>query len=276
MMVRYPAVAGKFYPSDEETLTSFITNMFSKVSERIPFDHLVGVVSPHAGYPYSGLTQAHTFFHLREDISRVIILGPSHYYPIDYLAVYPGGSWVTPLGKVEIDEEFAQKLTTNSKVFKPDTEPHTPEHSLEVLVPWLQVKLKKFKMLPILVGQLDSIELKTAGIHLAQLLKDINDYIVVASSDLYHGYSYQEGISMDNRTIEIIISGDHDRLLQEIIDGRAMACGAHPVALLLKVMNELGFKKSKLIHYTNSLDVMGTKSGYFVGYASIGFWKDES
>ncbi len=275
-MTRFPAVAGTFYPADKETLITTINGMFHNVTKKEALDELIGLVSPHAGYPYAGQTQAHGFYHLRENTSRVILLGPSHYYPIDYIAVYPEGSWQTPLGEVKIDESLAEVLLNESKYFKPDVEPHTPEHSLEVIVPWLQVKLKEFKILPMLVGQLDISELEEAGEHLAQLLHKIDDYIIVASSDLYHGYSYQEGINMDNRTIEQIISGDYRRFMEDMRTGRIMACGAYAVALLMVVMNKLGIKKSKLIHYTNSLDVTGLKSGYFVGYASIGFWKNGS
>lgn len=275
-MVRYPAVAGKFYPADRGTLISTINNMFLNVPKKEITEELIGLISPHAGYPYAGQTQAYAFYHLRENTSRVILLGPSHYYPINYIALYPEGKWLTPLGEVDVEYELAKSLSDRLKIFSPDIEPHDPEHSLEVLIPWLQVKLKDFKILPMLVGQLGIPDLEEAGKHLAQILNGINNYIIVASSDLYHGYSYHNGIRMDNRTIEQIISCDYIRFFEDIRVGRAMACGAYAVALLMVVMKELGIKKSKLIHYTNSLDVTGTKSGYFVGYASIGFWKNGS
>jgi len=270
-MRRLPAVAGTFYPSDPEDLLQTIQQLFNSTNPQLRLD-LVAVIAPHAGYPYAGQPQAVAIGSLPQEIERVVLLGPSHYFPLNDLAVYPTGTWVTPLGEVQVAEDLAEELLSQESLFRSGVPFHEPEHSLEVLVPWLQVRLPSFQILPILVGSLAIPDYERAGESLASVLRRLDrPWAIVTSSDLYHGYSYDEGRRMDERTLNQILEMDPTALLHAHQRGEIMACGIHPIALLLATLKSLGVEQGELLDYTNSLDVLGTRTGYFVGYAAVGF-----
>ncbi len=272
-MRRTPAVAGTFYPADPEELLRTIQHLFNSTSPS-PRSDLVAVISPHAGYPYAGRPQAVAIGSLPKETELVILLGPSHYFPLRHLAVDLREEWRTPLGDVEIDQEWGRALLEGSEDFVEGAEYHDPEHSLEVLVPWLQVHLSEFQIVPILVGALERNAFRRAGESLAQrLLQESRPWVLVTSSDLYHGYSYEEGREMDQKTLEVILQRDMSTLLEDHHRGTIMACGIHPIALLLATLETLGIQQGEVLEYTNSLDVLGTRVGYFVGYAAVGFFR---
>ncbi len=279
-MIRKPVVSGSFYPGDSLRLSSTIGQYLSHADVEVEGE-IFGVVSPHAGYIYSGQTAAFAYKTLKnKDKKLVILLGPSHRYFVKGFSVYDTGEWETPLGKVKIDKGFASKLESHSKLIVSEPEAHAQEHSLEVQVPFLQKVLEDFKIVPI-VFNTDQLSLlsELAGA-LSEELKNRQDWVIVASTDLYHGYNYSDAKAVTDRVNKYILSLDYaglleyDREMRE--SGACAACGCSAVAVLMQVMKNLSVAEVKLLENTNSGDVTGDKSGYVVGYGAWVFSRNEA
>jgi len=271
-MVRKPFVAGSFYVADSSDLSSMIDQFLNNADVKVE-DEIYGVVSPHAGYVYSGQTAAFAFGALKNKNKKlVILLGPSHRYYVKDFSVYDQGKWQTPLGTVSIDEDFAEKLKSYSDLIENEPEAHLREHSLEVQIPFLQKILEDFKIVPIVFNTDRIPELSVLTDALYEELKDRNDWVIIVSSDLYHGYDYNEAKTVTDRVDEYINNFDYEGLLRYDREMRAAgacaACGCSGIAVLLEVMEKMGVKKVSLLKRTNSGDVTGEKSGYIVGYGS--------
>ncbi len=264
-MLRRPAHAGTFYPAEPGYLEAIVREF---LEEGEPVPGTVAVLSPHAGYPFSGKIAgiAHRALAWRE-IKRVVILGVPHYVPVQGVAVWPEGIWQTPLGELLVDSDAAAQLLAQPG-FEVNYDAHVPEHSVEVQLPFVQVLFPEVKILPAIVGPMDAVGLELA----AQALLGILDEgtAVVVSSDLYHGYSYEECKRRDRRTLEHILSLDPDRVAQALASGELEACGAWGILLWAKTFEKLG-GEAELLAYTNSAEVTGNFSGYVVGYGAVAF-----
>ncbi|MEO0292776.1 MAG: AmmeMemoRadiSam system protein B [candidate division WOR-3 bacterium] len=279
-MVRKPVFAGSFYPRDSSLLSGTIDQYLNQAEVKVE-EEIFGLVSPHAGYDYSGLVAAFGYKALKgKNKKLVILLGPSHRYYVKGFSVYGGGKWETPLGVVEIDNDFASRIVSQSKLIINEPEAHSQEHSLEVQIPFLQKILNRdFKIVPIVFNTEENSKLKELVNALAKELEGREDWIIIASSDLYHGYDYEEAKAVTERVNNYIERLDYrglleyDRLKRE--ESTCAACGCSSIAVLLQVMEKLGMKKVKLLAKTTSGDVTGEKKGYVVGYGSWAFLKEK-
>ena len=227
---------------------------------------LVGLVLPHAGYMYSGPTAARGYAVVPASLKRVLLLGPSHHYPVSGIAVWSEGPWETPLGEVRIDLATADSLL-RTRIFHPDPRPFLPEHSLEVHLPFIRHFLPEAAVLPMIAGSLDSHELEEAADALRNLLD--GETLIVASSDLYHGHSYEECVSQDKETLSYVKRMNGKEFLSAARQMRVMACGANAIAVLLEAASRLPGSAADVLEYTNSADVTGNYTGYVVGYAAV-------
>jgi len=271
-MVRKPVVAGSFYPADSSNLSSTIEQYLSNADVEMERE-IFGVISPHAGYIYSGQTAAFAYGTLQnKDKKLVILLGPSHRYYVKGFSIYDKGEWETPLGKVKINEDFASKLKSHSKLIVNEPEAHSREHSLEVQVPFLQKVLEDFKIVPIVFNTDQPSMLKVLGEALSEELENRRDWVVVASTDLYHGDNYSKAKEVTDKVNKYISSLDYEGLLEydrEMREsGVCAACGCSGIVILLQVMKNLNLSEVELLNRTTSGDVTGDKSGYVVGYGA--------
>lgn len=273
--IRKAAVAGSFYPENAEELTTTIDGYLKNVDLPELEPNIRAIIVPHAGYVYSGQVAAYAYKALiGKSISRVIILGNSHQEFFEGASIYPKGYFETPLGKIEIDSDFAQKLMEADKkiYFKEST--HLEEHSLEVQLPFLQkvLSVSGWKIVPIILGnQEGSVDV------LINALKNLLDdkTLIVVSSDLSHYPKYEDANYSDGKIIDAILSGKRDNLKktifelekEEISNLQTCACASDTIEVAMGLM---GDKNSKLLKYANSGDVSGDKSRV-VGYASIVF-----
>ncbi len=272
-MIREAVVAGQFYPGDKKLLQKTVDDLLTKTSRtKIP-GKIIGIVVPHAGYPYSGPTAAYAYKLIAEnDIQTVIMLGPTHRVYIKGFAVYGQGSWETPLGKVAIDESIAQTIIKQSDKIKNLPEAHSEEHSLEVQIPFLQRSLKDFKIVPIMCLEPTFEECQTIAQAIANAVKD-KKILILASSDLYHGYSYDACKKTDALTLSYLEKFDPEGLYNALKQDKAQACGGYPIVIAMLTSKLLGANHSQILYRTNSNDVMGERGGYCVGYASAVFYK---
>lgn len=268
---RPPYVAGTFYPSDPVELKVMIEKFISQATPPELHGKILGIQVPHAGYIYSGRTAAYAFKTVQgKKYDLIILIGPSHFYPFSGAAVYPEGKWRTPLGTVEVDNEFAEKLMKLKAGFFKGERYHVREHSLEVELPFLQTVLKPgFKIVPIVIGPYDPQRLLAGAKKVANLLKDKN-FLIVISSDLSHYHTLKECKKRDERTIDAMLSMNPRRFLWLASRGFVEACGASAIALGEAILKELGANKAVLLRLGNSSEG-GTGTERVVGYSAVAF-----
>ncbi|BCX88981.1 MEMO1 family protein [Methylomarinovum tepidoasis] len=258
--VRYPAVAGMFYPEDPVELDEMIRAFLASAAVEGPVPK--AIVAPHAGYIYSGPVAASVYRLLipaKDVIKRVVLLGPAHRVPFRGLAVPSVDFFITPLGTVAVDKAAIAKIADLPFVHASDL-PHEPEHSLEVHLPFLQEVLEDFKVVPIVVGDATPKEV-------AQVLERLwggPETLIVVSSDLSHYYDYETARRLDSATSRAIEELDPTRLHPE------SACGRIPVAGLLLAARKHGLK-AKTVDLRNSGDTAGPKD-QVVGYGAYAFF----
>ncbi|MEA3476187.1 MAG: AmmeMemoRadiSam system protein B, partial [Candidatus Cloacimonadota bacterium] len=275
---REPAVAGQWYPANKKELEKMLNGFFKNVKldkekQKItPF----GILSPHAGYIFSGQVAAYGYSLLKDKhYDTVILFGPSHHYNTGYVSAYDGDYYKTPLGTVPIDKEIVSKILKADKKFKFQEFVHRPEHSIEAQVPFLQHQLKDFKIVPILVATNDLPLLdKLAETIINIIEKSDKKILLIASSDMSHYHDYQTAVKMDRHTIDLIQKKKWATLQQDIFSRKSELCGYFGFYVFTKVLQHFECPQGVLLKYSNSGDAMGdTTSTRVVGYCSIVFPK---
>ncbi|MBW1937905.1 MAG: AmmeMemoRadiSam system protein B [Deltaproteobacteria bacterium] len=254
--VRPPAVAGRFYPNGPEELRKTVRSLLRDASGVDIKETIRGLVSPHAGYIYSGIVAAAGYRQIAPSTRTVILIGPSHQFPLKGASIPSVAVYQTPLGDVRL-AQLVFKLR-KLPIFESAPEAHKKEHSLEVQLPFLQVMLKDFEIVPILINSEDP---KALALALAPHID--NNTLIVASTDLSHYYPYERAVSLDRVCTSAITNAEFSRM------SLCEACGKQAVMTLMHIA-EIKNWDAKLIDYKNSGDTAGGKDNV-VGYASIAF-----
>jgi MEMO1 family protein len=275
---RAPAVAGQFYPSSAADLRSMLAEFFAHATPLKDLGPVQALVVPHAGYVYSGQVAAAGFVQLdpQREIRNVFVIGVSHHAAFEAAAVFVSGNFVTPLGRVPVNTEIGRSLLANKELFVENDRAHAVEHSLEVQVPFLQYRMKKpFKLVPILLGTADPAVCK----RIAQTLQKYftEDNVFVFSTDLSHYPAYEEAVSNDKRTIDAVLSGSADKLVQTVAANERKGsrnlltsmCGLGGVLVLQDITGSSGEFRRNLVQYNNSGDVPVGDRNRVVGYAAV-------
>ncbi|MCM8765431.1 MAG: AmmeMemoRadiSam system protein B [Candidatus Omnitrophica bacterium] len=269
---RQPAVSGLFYPREPEKLEKMIKGFLEEAQVPIIEGEIRGLIVPHAGYEYSGRVAAYAYKLLKDKkFDTVIILGPSHRVFIQEASLYNLGGFLTPLGIVSLDRDLIEELT--SPEIKPHIEAHRYEHSLEVQLPFLQVVLREFKIVPILINNVETHFCKLVAKKIAEKIKDKN-FLVIASTDLSHYHNYQTAENMDKFTLGLIEKNRIEELAESLKKGASELCGAGAVLTFMLLMQELGIDKIKVLKYSHSGEVNFDFSRV-VGYSAIAFYKEK-
>jgi AmmeMemoRadiSam system protein B len=257
---RPPAVAGRFYPAEPDTLTGLVDGLLAGAPATD--DPLAAAyVSPHAGYRYSGRTASHVYRRLRAnagDIRRVVLIGPAHYRPVRGCAVPVARRWLTPLGAVTVDVDACAALVESGHAAA-DDEPHAPEHSLEVQLPFLQRALASdVPVVPIVAGP--STMEEVAGAIEAAVAAGAGT-IVICSTDLSHYADEATANTQDEQTVGAVLALDPDRI------GLRDACGYYALRGLVHWARS---RRSvpRLLHRSTSADATNDPSRV-VGYAAL-------
>lgn len=278
-MLRKPAVAGMFYPDDSEELVKTIEDCFlhsfgpGKIPDIESFegnDYPVNVMVPHAGFQYSGTIAAHSYCELAKNgfPEVFIIIGPNHTGLGSEVSVFNKGEWITPLGNIQVDEEFADTLISFSDFASADFAAHMREHSIEVQLPFLQYFSNDFKIVPVVLGSQTistANDLATAILRAGEKLD--KSYCVIASSDLSHSNTQEKANKVDGFVLEDIENMDEFKLLEEIIQYNITMCGYGPVMTTMILSKMCGKNTSEILAYKTSGDISGDLSSV-VGYAS--------
>ena len=270
--IRPPVVAGMFYPEHADELKQMVGQLIDGAKPKRQKGSLVGIIVPHAGYQYSGATAAHAFALLKKEKKRTVVLvGPSHREFFDGISVFPGASFKTPLGAVEIDAEMRSALLKASPYVQSSLVGHRAEHSLEVQLPFLQIAMRDFKILPIIIGNQKREYCEALGTALAAVAKG-GDVLFVASSDLSHYYTSDAARRLDSIAITSIEKLDFASLMSDLETERTEACGGGPIVAVMSAAKKIGADNCDVLHECNSGDVSGDKDRV-VGYVSAALWK---
>ena len=263
--IRRPAVAGLFYPKERDKLKEVLAGLCIKSEDTY---NVKAVLSPHAGYVYSGRIACKLFSSI-EIKERVVILGPNHRSVGHPLALYKGEAWETPLGIVYIDREISEELTAHP-LFSYDNMAHLYAHSIEVQIPFLQyIYGGRIYIVPICVGDIGYNEAVDAGIALGEALKD-KDALILISSDMSHYVPEETARKDDEILIKAMESLNTEELYAKAMSYGISMCGLLPAVIGIEASKVLGSEKGILLEYTTSGEVTGDYESV-VGYCSMVF-----
>jgi hypothetical protein len=264
-VIRNPVVAGQFYPASASELKSMLKGM---VDEKVAKEEVIGLISPHAGYIYSGPVAGAVISRIRFK-DTFIIMGPNHTGSGKPFSIMTEGRWKTPLGEVEIDSALGKQILANSRYLQEDKAAHLYEHSIEVQLPFLQYFKSDFKLVPIILAHAGGAIYKEIGKEIAKAVKESGKKVVIiASSDMTHYEPQASAQKKDNQAIEAILALDEDELLKRVDEFNISMCGYGPAVSLIAAAKELGAKEAELVKYQTSGDTTGDYSSV-VGYAGI-------
>jgi AmmeMemoRadiSam system protein B len=261
LTIRQPAVAGQFYPRDADTIRRMIRKYMDEATLPTDLGTVRAVIAPHAGYIYSGYTAGYAFKALEALPERkwtVFLLGPAHRLYFRGVALGDYSAFRTPLGDVAIAVDRVADLLARSPLYTRTPQAHEPEHCLEVEVPFLQMTLANFQLVPMLFGEVDPEEV---ALDLADHVEQSD--LIVISNDMSHFHPYDEAQRLDQSLLAALLNNDTKGVL------RGEACGRAPVATLMRIA---GRKKwtPHLLDYRTSGDTAGDR-WQVVGYASVAY-----
>lgn len=265
-MIRQPQAAGTFYPAEETPLRRQLKELIKEEQKK---EQAFGIVSPHAGYVFSGRIAGLCFSRVALT-KTVIILGPNHTglgAPFSIMA--EDVQWQMPMGAVAVDSELARQILSACSRLKNDHEAHLYEHSIEVQLPFLQYLLPSIKIVPIVLGAAGVSVYDEIGKGIADTLqKNKQECLIIASSDMSHYEPREQAKAKDEMAIAAMINLDVQELLRRVDKLHISMCGYGPAAVMLSAAKRLGAARGRLIEYQTSGDVTGDYSSV-VGYAGI-------
>lgn len=264
-MLRSAVVAGQFYPGRKQELQKTVASLMPSTVSVQP---AIALMSPHAGYVYSGGIAGRTFSGVKIP-EEVIILGPNHQGRGHRAAVYTSGAWETPLGLSKISDELAAKILAECPMTADDSVAHSYEHSLEVQLPFLQVRESQVRIVPICISHMPLDMLLQLGDGLARATSSRSSApLLVASTDMTHYESGESARKKDFLALEKVLALDPKGLYEVVQEHRISMCGVLPTVVMLQAALALGADRAELIAYSNSGDVTGDQSEV-VGYAGV-------
>lgn len=265
--VREPAVAGLFYADRPGELEREVRHYLDKAPEAPVGGIIRALVSPHAGFMYSGSTAAFGFRQLAGAVyDAVVIIGPSHREYFDGISIHPGTAFATPLGNVPIHDEVRREIAAHHRSIEISAIGHRAEHSVEVQLPFLQEVLGTFSFVPIVMGEQHREHCTLLAEALVRAGRRFN-LLFVASSDLSHYHPYDEAVSLDRAVVRDIELYDTEAFMEKLERNQAEACGGGPIIAVMNAARELGATRARILHYCNSGDVSPRRDAV-VGYVS--------
>jgi AmmeMemoRadiSam system protein B len=266
---REPAVAGRFYPADREALAEEVASLLAERPDgratAEPPRPAVGLLAPHAGYAYSGPVAGATYARVNVP-DRVVVLCPNHTGLGKRAALWPDGSWATPIGRVPVDEAMTEEILATGLV-SPDRAAHRHEHSLEVQLPFLQFRNPEVSIAALCLGPLPFEACRELGLGLARIARR-HRALVVASTDMSHYLPAAVAREKDRLALDRVLALD-PRGLHEVVSREGITmCGYVPATVMLVAAVEMGARETELVRYATSGDVTGDDRSV-VGYAGV-------
>ena len=274
--IRRPTVAGTWYPGTKKGLARTVDDYLGKADRPLVAGELLGLISPHAGYSYSGQTAAYAYHQLQgRQIDTVVLVGPSHRDWVGDYAASTEDAYETPLGLVPLDRAFIDDLAGRVVLGRIQGD---SEHSLELQLPFLQRQLGEFRMVPILMRSDDPAAARSLALALAGVIRERatqgKGVLLVASSDLHHIEDYDQVVRRDQVVVDAIAAYDLERLSALFLTPDCSVCGRMSILTVMHAARAQGASTAKVLHHTNSGDVSGQRSRgqYTVGYVAAAIY----
>ncbi len=269
-MQRQPAVAGQFYPGTETSLRTALLQLMPDNRTVAPAP-VLGVISPHAGYVYSGGVAGRLFSRITIP-DTVLIIGPNHHGAGAAAALYPEGEWLTPLGATPVNGRLNSLLLKHTPYLTTDTVAHQREHSLEVQLPFLQYLRPDVTIAALCLGHGPYGALCEIGKGIAAAIAEYgSEVLIVASSDMSHYEAAPLARQKDQLALDRAVVLDGKGLLEVCQSNRITMCGVMPATVMIEAALTGGAKQTELIAYATSGDVTGDNERV-VGYAAMTVW----
>jgi AmmeMemoRadiSam system protein B len=279
---RAPAVAGTFYPNNVSELSELIEHSFRNQrfgpGKAPPYSNdkhkIYGIISPHAGYVYSGAVAANGFYEVSSmDFQDVVLVGPNHYGIGSWVAAMKDGTWETPFGEVQVNSQLAEKIASRSSTLDFDDYAHSRDHCLETQLPFLQYIKQDFKIVPVVLisqGNDTAIDLGNAISETIREKDILKSTLLLASSDFTHYEPNSEAHRKDSELIKPILALDVNKFYAILERLNVSACGYGAIATMMVAAKNLGATRGELLKYATSGDITGDETAV-VGYSSIVF-----
>lgn len=279
-LIRRPAVAGSFYPSDPVALRLHLAGLFRSAEDVSPVENMAALLVPHAGYVFSGevAARAYTLLDPDQTYENIFLIGTCHHVWLSGASVYNRGNYQTPLGVVPVNTDLAGRLIRDSRLFEYHPEAHTNEHSIEVQLPFLQYRLKhEFKIVPIVMGTSSAVTCRRIGEVLKPYFNEKNLFII--SSDFSHYPDYADAVQADGVTGDAIKSNLPENFLKAIRENESRhipglstsACGQGAILTLMYLSSETPGMEVRHVSYMNSGDTDYGDKRRVVGYHSFAY-----
>lgn len=271
--IRESVIAGSWYPASAPELRQTIQQYLQNVPPASRPGRLIALISPHAGYVYSGQIAAHAYKLLEDQkFASVVVIAPSHRANFDGVSIYDRGPYLTPLGLVALDRDLIAALKQRENRIRYVPEAHSQEHSLEIQLPFLQTLNPDMKLVPLVMGDQGLATCQWLAEALADIIGD-KSVLIVASSDLSHYHPYDQARRLDQVVVDHVRHFDPQSLHGALVRGDCEACGGGPMTVAMLTAQRLGANHAEVLHYANSGDVTGER-GKVVGYLAAAFWAD--
>lgn len=270
--VRQAILAGAWYQKDPEALRREVTGFIKAVPVHERAGRLVALISPHAGYRFSGQVAAHAYQLLaNRKYDTVVVVGPSHHHRFEGVSVYDSGDFRTPLGDIPLDRDIIREIMEKDPMIRYVPEAHSKEHSIEIQLPFLQTVLPGFRLVPLVMGEQGMPGCRRLAETLSRSLKG-KSVLLVASTDLSHFHPDSEARAMDQRVIANVERMDTEALQADFFKGASEACGGGPMVAVMLAAKHLGADVSEILNAANSGDVTGDRTSV-VGYLAAALWE---
>jgi AmmeMemoRadiSam system protein B len=266
--IRPSAIAGTWYPGSAPALRRTLDEYLDRVPAPTAQEEILGLVAPHAGYVYSGQVAAYAYRQVKGlEVDTVVVLSPIHrgYYTSAGALLTAVTAYATPLGDVPLNADLVGRLDGLIRLRALGGD---DEHSLEIQLPFLQVVLGVFDLVPIMMADQSLAFCRQLAGALAELIRGSDRRVlIVASSDLSHFHGYDAAVGLDQTALAYFEARDAEGLAGALSDGDTEACGGGPIMTALLACELLGADRARILHYANSGDVTGDLSRV-VGYAA--------
>ena len=271
--IRKSVVAGAFYPGEPGILKMQIENYLSEAKVKDKYEKALGIISPHAGYVYSGQCAAYGYKAIEQkDFDLAVLIAPSHNIGGYQCSVGNYDAYQTPLGIIPVNKEYIRKILDYPDFeFRPAA--HSSEHSLEVQLPFLQVIKPDVEIVPIILGNQNiKNSLLLADVLSQVFTKRLDKTVFIISSDLSHYYDSETAAEKDNLLAENFQEGLIDNMEQDLQNGKIEACGIGGILFLLSLSKKLKYEKIETLKYTHS-GYINNDFSQVVGYLSSIIYK---
>lgn len=269
--IRESVIAGTWYPGSAAELRKQIEDFLGRATTPELPGPLNALIAPHAGYVFSGQVAAYAYKLLeKQRFESVIVLAPSHHARFTGVSVYDRGGFRTPLGEVPLDYALIEALEKRDGRIRFVREAHVKEHALEIQLPFLQVLMPGFKLVPLVMGEQDYSSSQWLAEAIADCVRG-KSVLVVASSDLSHYRTYEEAKQLDQILMDKVNAFDPRGMYEKLSQGQCEACGGGPMLAAMLIARSQGATSSRVLHYANSGDVSNDRNRV-VGYLAAAFW----